>query len=194
MALVKRSLCQPNVRIGRECLIEESKIGAYTYVSDRTKIFRAEIGKFCSIGPGCRIGLGIHPTNHISTSPAFFSTMERVGVTFSSVDLLQENKEIMIGNDVWVGANAIILDGIAVGSGSIVGAGSVVTRDVAPYTFVGGVPAIAKKKRFSDEQIERLLQSRWWDWSTDKLRKHAPGFADASRFIEEVLMRNEDEP
>jgi len=120
--------------------------------------------------------------------------MERVGVTFSSVDLLQENKEIMIGNDVWVGANAIILDGIAVGSGSIVGAGSVVTRDVAPYTFVGGVPAIAKKKRFSDEQIERLLQSRWWDWSTDKLIKHAPGFADASRFIEEVLMRNEDEP
>jgi acetyltransferase-like isoleucine patch superfamily enzyme len=194
LAVVKRTSCGPNVRVGRESIITDSTVGAYSYVSHHTEIFGTNIGKFCSIGQGCRIGLGIHPTNHISTSPAFFSTKKKAGVSFVSTDIFEESKTIRIGNDVWIGANAVVLDGVEIGTGAIIAAGSVVTKDVTTYTIVAGVPAISKKKRFSEEQIECLLRSCWWDWTPEKLLKYAAGFSHASQFIEEVLMRNENTP
>jgi acetyltransferase-like isoleucine patch superfamily enzyme len=150
------------------------------------------MGRFCSIGPGCRIGVGIHPVNHISTSPVFFSTKEQAGISFASTDIFEENREIKIGHDVWIGANAVILDGVEIGTGAIIAAGAVVTRDVAPYSIAAGVPAISKRKRFTEEQIECLLRSCWWDWDNERLSKYAAKFSHVSEFIEEVLMRKED--
>jgi acetyltransferase-like isoleucine patch superfamily enzyme len=194
MAVVKRTFCEPNVRVGSESLITESRIGAYSYVSHDTEIFGTQIGRFCSIGPGCRLGVGIHPTDHISTSPVFFSTEKQAGISFVSTDVIKENKDIKIGNDVWIGANAVILDGVEIDTGAIIAAGAVVTRNVAPYTIVAGVPALSKKKRFSDEQIAYLLRSCWWDWPADILSRYAEEFSHASKFIDEVLVHNDKTP
>jgi virginiamycin A acetyltransferase len=187
MAIVKGTSCGPNFRVGHHSLIVDCSIGGYSYVSHDTEIVFAKIGKFCSIGPGCRIGVGIHPSDHVSTSPVFFSTRKQAGISFAPADVIVENKEVRIGNDVWVGANAMILDGVEIGTGAIVAAGSVVTKDVAPYTIVAGVPALPKRKRFSDEQIDALLQSCWWDWAPEKLSKYAPMFSRAGEFIEGAL-------
>jgi acetyltransferase-like isoleucine patch superfamily enzyme len=136
--------------------------------------------------------VGLHPTDQISTSPVFFSTKQQAGMSFVSSNAFEENRKIEIGNDVWVGANAVVLDGVVVGTGAIVAAGAVVTRDVAPYTIVTGIPAQPRRMRFSAERVEILLRSRWWDWSAEKLGKYAPQFADAECFIDQVL-RNGDE-
>ena len=194
MALVRRTVCGPNFRVDRYSSIDDSSIGAYSYVSHHTEIFRARIGKFCSIGPGCRIGLGTHPTDHISTSPVFFSTREQTGISFVSKDLFEESQEITIGNDVWVGANSVILDGVEIGTGAIIAAGAVVTRDVDPYAIVGGVPATRRRMRFSEAQIQHLLRSQWWDWDPEKLSRHAVEFSRASHFIDEVLGRDASTP
>ena len=186
MSIVKRTTCEPPFRVDHHSLIVDCTIGGYSYVSHDAEIFAADIGRFCSIGPGCRIGLGIHPTDHVSTSPVFFSTRKQAGISFTSADKCVENKEIRIGNDVWVGANAMILDGVEIGTGAVVAAGSVVTKNVAPYTIVAGVPAAPKRKRFSDEHIASLLQSVWWNWPAEKLAKYADRFSQPDRFIEEL--------
>jgi len=193
MAIVKGTSCGPNFRVGHHSLIVDCSIGGYSYVSHDTEIVFTKIGKFCSIGPGCRIGLGMHPSDHVSTSPVFFSTRNQAGISFAPADVFEENREIRIGNDVWVGANAMILDEVEIGTGAIVAAGSVVTKDVAPYTIVAGVPAIPKRKRFSDEHIDCLLRSCWWDWTPERLSKYGPRFSRADQFIEEVLSHSADD-
>jgi len=190
MAIVTRTSCEPNVRVDHHSVVVDCRIGGYSYVSHDTEIFAADIGKFCSVGPGCRIGLGAHPVDFVSTSPVFFSTKKQAGISFASADLFEENKEITIGNDVWIGANATILDGIQIGSGAIVAAGAVVTKDVVPYAIVGGVPATFRRKRFSEEQIEALLRSCWWDWAPEKLLKHAEQFPHVDRFIDEISSKH----
>jgi len=115
----------------------------------------------------------------------FYSTKRQAGISFSRHDLLAEYRPISIGNDVWIGASVIVLDGVKIGTGAIVAAGSVVRQDVAPYTVVAGVPATVKKTRFSEEQIESLLASHWWDWSDEDLLKRADLFLDVNRFIDE---------
>lgn len=87
-----------------------------------------------------------------------------------------DNKgDIVIGNDVWIGFEAVIMAGVHIGNGAIIGARAVVTKDVAPYTIVGGVPARAIRKRFDDATISRLESLRWWDWSKERIRRELPG-------------------
>jgi acetyltransferase-like isoleucine patch superfamily enzyme len=192
LAVVKSTACGTNVRVGRGSLIEESQIGSYSYISHFAEIFRTRIGNFCSIGHGSRIGVGLHPTHFVSTSPVFYSSRREAGISFVSTDLIEMNMNVVIGHDVWVGANVVILDGITIGTGAIIGAGAVVTRDVAPYTVALGVPARPQKKRFTDEQINQLLRSNWWEWSHEKLEKHAADFLNIDQFIENLLTRSED--
>lgn len=83
------------------------------------------------------------------------------------------NRErLVIGNDVWIGYEAVVMAGVTIGDGAIIGARAVVTKDVPPYTIVGGVPAKPIRKRFDDETIERLLDLKWWDWPIEKIRRH----------------------
>jgi len=134
------------------------------------QIRNADVGAFCSIGPEVLIGgFGKHPTNWISTHPAFYSPLKQAGFTFSTESKFRELERTEIGNDVWIGARAMILDGVKIGNGAIVAAGAVVARDVSPYSIVGGVPAKEIRKRFGDDVIASLKGMEWWNLSLDDL-------------------------
>lgn len=144
-------------------IITNSIIEDYSYVSYSCTINNCSIGKFCSIAKGVKIGLGKHPVNFISTSPIFYSPTNPLKIILSRELVFKENERVFIGNDVWIGANVVVLDGITIGNGAVIGANSVVTKDVLPFSIVGGVPAKEIKKRFSDDIINLIEQSRWWN-------------------------------
>lgn len=138
-------------------------LGDYSYIARNSHINNCVIGKFCSIGPNCCCGLGLHPINGISTSPMFYSTARQNGVTLCSENKVEESKETIIGNDVFIGANVTILDGVTIGDGAVIGAGAVVTKDIPPYAVAVGVPAKVVKYRFDAETVSLLLEKKWWD-------------------------------
>lgn len=140
-------------------------IGEYTYIGNRTKLANVTIGKFCSIASDVKIGLGRHPTTEfISTYPAFYSKYNCGCLTsFTEYQKYEEFQNIIIENDVWIGENAIVLDGVKICNGAIVAAGAVVTKDVPAYSIVGGVPARIIKYRFSEEKISLLESFKWWN-------------------------------
>lgn len=148
-----------------------SHIGRFTYVVD-ARISHCDIGQFCSIGPGSMVGgLGKHPTNRISTHPLFYSSFGQVKLKFLNTFPIDELPRTTVGNDVWIGARAIILDGVCIGDGAIIAAGAVVTRDVPPYAIVGGVPAKIIKYRLPEEVIEKLIKTKWWAWSINEIEE-----------------------
>jgi acetyltransferase-like isoleucine patch superfamily enzyme len=154
------------------CIINHSKIGNYTYISRNALIQNTIIGNYCSISHEFISGLGAHPTGLFSTSPLFYRKQN----TFN-IEVVEENsdfeeyKPIEIGNDVWIGARVTIIDGVKIGTGSIVTAGAVVTKDVPPYAIVGGVPAKIIKYRLSEDRIAFLEQSEWWKLSPQEAYK-----------------------
>lgn len=159
--------------IYRGVKMKGSSVGRYTYISAFTNVENAEIGGFCSISDHCRIGMGGHNTNQISTSPLFTQAIN--GTKFKWVDKNVNPfpmKKVIVGNDVWVGSHALILGGVTIGDGAVVGAGAVVTKDVPPYAIVGGVPARVIKFRFSQDIIDHFLELKWWEMEDDELRKH----------------------
>ena len=156
--------------------IVNSRLGNYVYVSKGTKISNCSIGNYCSIGPDVKIGLGMHPTNFLSTFPAFFSTGRQCQISFTNKNFFEEVGSNKIGNDAWIGANAIIMDNVQIGDGAIVAAGAVVTKDVLPYSVVGGVPAKVIKFRFSEKTTKKLLDQKWWEKDMVWLRKNIENF------------------
>ena len=164
-------------------ILRRVSLGKYSYIAKNSNISNCVIGKFCSIGPNFCCGLGIHPTNGVSTSPMFYSTARQNGVSLCKNDKTEEFKQTIIGNDVFIGANVIVLDGVTIGDGSIVGAGAVVNKDVPPYAIVAGVPAAIKRYRFDEKTIDSLLRIRWWDDET-KLPSVEKYFFDVPAFIQ----------
>jgi acetyltransferase-like isoleucine patch superfamily enzyme len=160
-----------------------SKIGAYSYLAENAIVNNTTIGKFCSIGPNLFCGWGIHPIHGISTAPMFYSTMKQNGMTLSELDKVVETKPIIIGNDVFIGANVTILDGVKIGDGAVIGAGAVVSKDIPPYSIAVGCPIQIEKYRFSPEQINKLLDIKWWDFEDDKLKEVERMFFDVNEFI-----------
>ena len=135
---------------------------------------RLIIGKFCSIA--CGVRFLFNSANHSLTSlaaypfPVFF---EEWGLVRAQVTRAWDHKgDIVIGNDVWIGYEAVILAGVTIGDGAIIGTRAVVTKDVPPYTVVGGVPAKPIRKRFPDDTIASLLALRWWDWPEERIAAH----------------------
>ncbi|WP_375324227.1 CatB-related O-acetyltransferase [Flagellimonas sp. GZD32] len=171
-----------------------SHIGFGSYIAERGSIRHCKIGKYCSIGPDVKCVFGKHPTSKfVSTHPAFFSVQEQAGFTYTNEQLFEEYEtpsdpdgkfQITIGNDVWIGAAATLMDGITIGDGAIVAANALVTNDVPPYSIVGGIPAKIIKKRFSENQIQSLLKIQWWDQEEAWIRKNASKFTDIDHFIE----------
>ena len=138
---------------------------------------RLRIGKFCSIACGAKFlfNCANHSLRSLSTYtfPLFY---DEWGLDKADVASAWDNKgDIVIGNDVWIGFEAVIMAGVHIGNGAIIGARAVVTKDVAPYTIVGGVPARAIRKRFDDATISRLEGLRWWDWPKERIRRELPG-------------------
>ena len=185
-AEIYTNFIHPSVKIGKGVIIKENCkilknviIDDFTFINENTRIDSncKKIGKFCSISHGVKIGLGPHPLNFFSTSPVFYDPNR--GVVDSLLYDEFENKGYTeIGNDVLIGANAIILAGVKVGNGAVIGAGSVVTKDVPPYAIVVGNPAKVIKFRFNKEIIEQLETIQWWNYENILL--------DCQRFIFDI--------
>ena len=159
--------------------LRDVQLGSFSYVANGARITHATIGKFCSVGPNCKIGVGIHPSRtFVSTHPAFYSPKNEAGTTFVAASAYIDFKRIIVGNDVWVGESAIIMDGVTIGNGAIVAAGAVVTRDVPPYAVVAGVPARIIRYRFEPQQIAALEALKWWDKDIEWLRANVVMFSD----------------
>lgn len=143
----------------------------YHYPINNDKLI---IGKFCSIGCGAKFLF--NSANHTMKSlssypfPLFF---DEWGLNIKDVAQSWDNKgDIIIGNDVWIGYEAVIMAGVTIGDGAVIATRSVVTKDVEPYTIVGGVPAKPIKKRFDDETVNSLLEIKWWDWDKEKIMEN----------------------
>lgn len=133
---------------------------------------RLVIGKFCSIA--CGVKFLFNSANHTQSSlstypfPIFY---EEWGLDRGHVTQAWDNKgDIVIGNDVWIGYEAVVLAGVTVGDGAIIGARALVTKDVPPYTIVGGVPARIIRRRFPEDTIAKLLKLQWWEWPAEKIK------------------------
>ena len=175
---------EEHVKILPVHLLSNVQIGKFTYIAENAAISDTSIGRFCSIGPNFSCGLGIHPTNGISTAPMFYSTRKQNGITLSSEDKIEEYKPIKIGNDVFIGANVTILDGITIGDGAIIGAGAVVSKDIPPYAIAVGSPIQIKHYRMTQKQIAAMERIQWWNWNEDKLQDIEKMFFDIDAFIE----------
>ena len=146
-----------------------TKFGRYSYIGDYTKIDSlVSIGRYCSIANNVLIGATIHPTNWLSSSPFQYDFWLDPECPKKKWVIA---KPTSIGNDVWIGASAIIQSGIKVGDGAIIGSGAVVTHDVPPYAVVVGVPARILRYRFPAPIIKTLLSLRWWDQPHDIIRQ-----------------------
>lgn len=168
-ARVKNSILDDYVRVKDYSEITNSKIGEYSAVSQFCVINKTVMQKFCSIGHGSYLGLWEHDTN-VSTH-SFYLYESSGGFVDGYKDYTQDEISTTIGNDVWIGANAVVLKGVNVGDGVIIGAGSVVTKDIPAYAVVVGNPAKVIKYRFNDEDIRFLLTVKWWGEPRDILQK-----------------------
>ena len=166
--------------------IVNSAIGRYSYTCYDDVIVNCEIGQFCSISDDVIIGGAEHPIDWVSTSPVF-QNVKRSGpkIRFAKHDF--EGVPItIIGNDVWIGVRVIVKAGVKIGDGAIVAAGAVVSKDVPPYAVVGGVPAKVIKYRFEENVIKQLLESKWWEFSDEVIRKYAHLIKSPVDFLSEL--------
>lgn len=181
----------------------DATIGAFTYFVDGS-VYYTDIGRYCSIARGIVIGPGSHPMDWLSTHPFQFRNDFRfkVGASFNGAEAYASHKmdrqqraastirRVTIGNDVWIANGAFILPGVTVGDGAVIAAQAVVTRDVEPYTIVGGNPAKVIKKRFDDATIERLLRVKWWQYAPWDLTG-IDFYHDPNRAMDEIEARAE---
>lgn len=176
--------------IHKNVCISSSKVGYGTYIGRNSDLSNVFIGKYCSIAEGVKVIKGRHPTDtFVSTHPAFFSTKKQAGFTYVNEDKFEENKYVngsysaIIGNDVWIGSNTMILEGVSIGDGVIVAAGSLVTKDLDDFGIYGGVPAKKIKDRFSQEAIDFLKENKWWGKKEDWIEGNVNLFSDIELFV-----------
>lgn len=177
---LKHVITNPNITVGDftmyndfvndPTLFEKNNV-LYHYPINHDKL---RIGKFCSIACGAKFlfNSANHALSSLSTYP-FPIFFEEWGLEKEDVAEAWDNKgDIIIGNDVWIGYEAVILAGVTIGDGAIIGTRAVVTKDVPPYTIVGGVPAKPIKRRFPEETISALLEIQWWNWSKERIARN----------------------
>lgn len=158
--------------IGYNNQVVNSVLGRRTRVKTGCNIYNAKIGNFCAFAENVKLGAGIHPVNFASTNFIFYSNTKSIKTFSDDNYFLGEHNNIDVGHDVWFGANSAVIGDVKIGSGAVIAYGAVVTKDVPPYTIVGGVPAKVIRKRFSDEIIKRLLEIEWWNLSDLFFEKH----------------------
>ena len=171
---VKPTITNPNIIVGDFTYIADSEFESHVTHHYEWNGDKLIIGKFCQIAAGVEFVMNgaNHQMNSVSTYP--FYTLEGWDMKPPSPADLPFKGDTVIGNDVWIGQNAVILPGVRIGDGAIIGANSVVGSDVEPYAIVVGNPAKILRKRFDDELIELMLQFRWWDKSIDEINALIP--------------------
>jgi acetyltransferase-like isoleucine patch superfamily enzyme len=177
--------CEPPVRFGSDVVLEDqSSIGLFSYINDRSAGCLVDIGRYCSIGPDVALGLGVHPTDRLTTHPIAFDNLTPYRQFSYYRDVGAERDlppmasvSTVIGNDVWIGRGAMIMKGLKVGDGAIIAAGAVVTRNVKSYEIVAGVPAKHLRFRFDPKTVERLEAIQFWKYDLRGLNQKLP-FAD----------------
>ena len=163
--------------------LRDVTMGRFSYVGRETQVYHARIGSFTSIGPQVLIGLGEHPAEgFVSTHPMFYSDRGQSNPVIVDEPLFDEMPTTEIGNDVWIGARAILRTGVKIGDGAIIAAGAVVVKDVEPFSIVGGVPAKHIRHRFSPDEIVRIRESNWWNKDLEWLKRHHDSMTHISRF------------
>ena len=158
-------------------------MGRYSFCGYDCEIYHCEIGSFCSIANNVIIGGAMHPVEWVSTSPVFYTGRDSVKEKFAQHER-EPDKITSIGHDVWIGTHVLIKQGLKIGTGAVIGMGSVVTKDVLPYAIVAGNPAKEIRKRFDDDTIRDLLESKWWEYSERQLRQYAHLFKDPMSFLD----------
>lgn len=168
--------------------LTKCSIGRYSYVGYQNFMFNVSIGSFCSIADRCSIGGAAHPMGYVSTSPVFHEGKNIIRKNFSNHSM-PKTLITVIENDVWIGQGAFIKAGVHIGIGAVVGMGSVVTHDIKPYEIWAGNPARLVRKRFSDEIIQQLLNSKWWELDDRELTVYAKHFNEPEKFLREIENR-----
>ncbi len=194
---IKKTFLEGKNLFRKNNIIENSEIGFGTYFGNDIKVKCLKIGRYCSIASNLKIISGTHPLeSNVSTHPAFYymKNKELNELELSYVErnkyneggLIDDKWSVIIGNDVWIGSDVKILHGVKIGDGAVIGAEALITKDVKPYTIVGGVPAKLIRKRFSDEDIKFLLELKWWDKGEKWIRENAEFFEDINLLKEKL--------
>lgn len=176
-------------RLGENTWFLNSSIGYASYVSNNSFIKNTVIGRYTCIANDVMTVAGDHPTSFVSMHPAFYSPAQKPSYVkqskFEDFKYLNLEKKISIyiGNDVWIGSRAMILEKVNIGDGVVVAAGAVVTKDIPPYAIVGGVPAKIIRYRFNEETIQKLLEMKWWEKDLEWIKNHADNFDDVEQLF-----------
>ncbi|OBZ93684.1 acetyltransferase [Pararhizobium polonicum] len=173
--------------IAERCRISETEIGDYSYIMEDGSVWCATIGKFANIASSVRINATNHPVWRATLHHFTYRAQDYWPDADMDQDFFTWRREnrVVIGHDVWIGHGATVLPGVTVGNGAVIGAGAVVSKDVAPYTIVGGVPAKLIRERFGKDIAARFEKLAWWDWDHARLRDALDDFRmlDADAFL-----------
>nr|WP_307953096.1 CatB-related O-acetyltransferase [Streptococcus uberis] len=186
---LKNCKLSQNSKVCSKSELLNTTLDDYSYIGYNCFVAETKIGKYCSIADNCRIGGAAHPLNWVTTSPVFHNNKNVLKTNFGHLPYEPFSKTI-IENDVWLGANVLIKSGIKISNGAVIGMGSVVTHDVGPYEIWAGNPAKLIRKRFSEENIEKLLKIEWWNLSENRLRNLSDKISDVEKFIKEIENEN----
>lgn len=185
---IKNSSIHGKSKICSGSHVVNSETGKYTYIGDFCTILNTSIGSFTSIASNCIIGGSSHPIKWVSTSPVFHDGKNILNRNFSNHNF-KTSARTKVGNDVWIGNNCLIKAGVTIGNGAVVGMGSVVTKNVPDYEIWAGNPAKFIRKRFSDNQVEVLLDTKWWDKPDDEISKFANNMVSIDNFLESINIK-----
>lgn len=178
-------------KLGANTSMREVTFDDYSYTAANVSIVYATVGKFCSIANSVRINPGNHPQWRVTQNHLTYRRKQYGFDTVQDEEFFEWRREhhCTIGNDVWIGHGAVIMPGVSIGHGAVIGSGAVVTKDVGNYEVAVGVPAKVIKKRFTDQQIEKLLDISYWNWDRATLEERFEELFDLESFIEKYYKK-----